>query len=153
MSTAEDGIYIIKIHRDSGQEAIYSLKEGEGGAFRAENSTYNYGSQSNAIDSTGDRPHKAYDMTTHNKWLESEEAYEKSKSSEEKVDELAAIKTAGGASLVADFTKKWDAANIQLSYAKLGLIQDGTKTIEFVDEHGNKTEMTLSNYVLYTPDE
>jgi len=68
----EDEIYIIKVHRDSGQEAIYSLKEG---VLRPENSTYNYGSQTNPLNSAYSGIHRDYDMSPHNMWLQSETAY------------------------------------------------------------------------------
>ena len=69
----EDGIWIIKLHRDSGQEAVYSLVIGE---LRPDNSTYNYGSQSLIWKSSYSRIHGDYDISPHNQWLETKDIYE-----------------------------------------------------------------------------
>jgi len=115
----KDGIYIIKVHRDSGQEAIYSLLTGE---LRPDNSTYNYGSQTNPLNSTATGVHRVYDISTHNEWLESKEAYEKmQKNGEIPINDEAAMEMAQYALLDAKFVIGFDNAKAELNRAKLGI--------------------------------
>ena len=65
----DDGTYAIKFYHDSGSEAVYHSKTGE---LIENNSTYNYGSQSNLASSINGA-HKMLDMNTHEKWGLSEE--------------------------------------------------------------------------------
>ena len=68
----EDGIYIIKLHRDSGQEVVCSMKTGK---VVPGNSTFNYGQQSDPTYSLPSGIHRTMDISPHTKWLESKEAY------------------------------------------------------------------------------
>ena len=61
------------LHRDSGQEVVYSMETGE---IVPDNSTYNYGSQTNWFNSYYEGIHRVYDVSTHDQWLESKERYE-----------------------------------------------------------------------------
>jgi|GEM_PF-6729833 len=148
MSIPPDGIYIIKIHRDSGQEAVYSLKEGQGGVLRPANSTYNYGSQTNPLNSVNKGVHKVYDMSTHNKWLESEDAYKKAQISGIWPDESGAVNIAIDATFDHDFALKWGNAKNQLEYAKKGMIQDGT-THKAGLYYPSGEQMEIPNYKPY----
>ena len=112
----EDGIYIIKVHRDSGQEAVYSLKEG---ILRPENSTYNYGSQTNPANSFLMGIHRDYDISPYNKWLDSEAAYEEMiKSGNAPPSEKEALAMYKEAFWNKDFMKMYNNAKGELEAAK-----------------------------------
>lgn len=131
----EDGIWIVKVHRDSGQEAVYSLINGE---LRTYNSTYNYGSQTDPMHLFYSGIHRDYDISTHNEWLESEEAYNKMQSGQKTpTTEDEAIAMAREAESNPEFMSAFKAAEKELYWAQRGRKYIGTKTIVIEDnEYG-----------------
>ena len=142
------GIYIIKVHRNSGQEVVYSIETGE---IAPDNSTYNYGSQTNWFNSYYEGIHRVYDISTHAKWLESKEAYlEMISGGDSGVSEEEAVSKAREAENDEKYSAELNMYREELQLSQSGLVQDGTKIVAVYSPFGGAIgTKEVPNYVPY----
>ena len=136
------------LHRDSGQEVVYSMKTGK---VIPGNSTFNYKQQSDVRNAGPSGLHRAIDISPHTKWLESKEAYlEMISGGDSGVSEEEAVSKAREAENDEKYSAELNMYREELQLSQRGLVQDGTKIVAVYSPSGGAIgTKEVPNYVPY----